>query len=86
MERDPPMRLNPESLNPFLCTHIVYLQALLDPKNNEVIPAKPGLDLKGGRLSHQPAWAHFMKISLRPRIIMNSYFSPKKLYDADEET
>ena len=50
MERDPPMRLNPESLNPFLCTHIVYLQAQLDPKNNEVIPAKPSLDLKGGEL------------------------------------
>ena len=47
------MTLDPETLNPFLCTHIIYLRAQLDPANSDMIPATPHLDLKGGELTQQ---------------------------------
>jgi hypothetical protein len=45
-DRDPPMNLDPESLNPFLCTHIIYYQAQLDPLSTNIVPGNPNLDLK----------------------------------------
>jgi hypothetical protein len=42
------MNLAPGSLDPFLCTHIVYFQAKLDVDSRKIVPAQPHLDLKEG--------------------------------------
>ena len=41
------MTLSPESLDPYLCTHIIYHQAKLDAANNKIVLENPSVDLKG---------------------------------------
>ncbi len=41
------MALSPESLDPYLCTHIIYHQAKLDAANNKILLENPSVDLKG---------------------------------------
>ncbi len=41
------MTLSPESLDPYLCTHIIYHQAKLDAANNKILLENQNVDLKG---------------------------------------
>ncbi len=41
------MTLSPESLDPYLCTHIIYHQAKLDAANNNIVLENQNVDLKG---------------------------------------
>ncbi len=41
------MALSPESLDPYLCTHIIYHQAKLDAANNKIVLENQNVDLKG---------------------------------------
>jgi hypothetical protein len=49
VSRDAPMSLSPSSLDPYLCTHIIYYQAKLDDSKYKIIPAIPYFDLDKGK-------------------------------------
>ncbi len=44
------MTLSPESLDPYLCTHIIYHQARLDAANNNIVLENPSVDWKGKKI------------------------------------
>ena len=50
LTRGAPMNLSPKSLDPYLCTHIIYYQAKLDDSNSKIISGFPHLDLDQGSL------------------------------------
>ena len=48
--RESPMNLRPSSLDPYLCSHLIYYQAKLDVSALQIVSASPDLDLDRGEL------------------------------------
>lgn len=50
--RQEPLAFNPEDIDPFACTHLIYAFATIDPHSFELIPRDEDYDIIHGKGLH----------------------------------
>lgn len=47
--RKEPLTFNPEDLDPYICTHVIYAFATIDPINFQMVPNDDAYDVVKGK-------------------------------------
>lgn len=48
--RKEPLKFMPEDLDPYLCTHVIYVYATIDPINFQMVPNDEAYDVIQGKI------------------------------------